>query len=107
MENAFKLLNRIGRFNLGKVDEEILASFHLIEIDFLLEKMKIELESDSPFMLFIFLLLPALMVIMCENTHEKVKKFNPSLARLIATAILLVWCIFSLGGISSFLYFNF
>ena len=40
-----------------------------------------------------------------KNCHEK--KFKPDLGNAVSTVILLVWSIFSLSGLSTFLYFNF
>ena len=52
------------------------------------------------------LLVLALMVILnFQNIQEKV--FRPTWKSMLLTSIMLVWSIFSLSGVSTFLYFNF
>lgn len=45
------------------------------------------------------------LVLNCANNQERLQKV--SVASLVFTPILLVWCLVSLGSISVFLYFNF
>ena len=42
-----------------------------------------------------------------ENAYDIAGKLKFGNASMLLTAILLVWCILSFSGISSFLYFNF
>lgn len=105
MGQAFRFLERIGTCDFGKVDEEILACFRLTEIDFALRRLHVEL--DSVLIMGAFLVFSMLIILCCKNNVENVEKFRASLSKLAASAVLLVWCIFSFGGISTFLYFNF
>ena len=41
------------------------------------------------------------------NAYEKMKTFKPTVLTFIITLFLLVWSVFSMEGISEFLYFNF
>lgn len=48
----------------------------------------------------------ALMIALIpKNLYEK--KFKPGMGNALISVILLVWCILSFSGVSSFLYFNF
>ena len=47
------------------------------------------------------------IVFACPNAREYSRRFAPTLPRLAVTCILLVWCVYSLSGVSTFLYFNF
>ena len=42
-----------------------------------------------------------------ENAYDIAGKLKFGYVSMLLTAILLVWCILSFSGISSFLYFNF
>ena len=42
-----------------------------------------------------------------KNAYEKMKIFKPTFMNVFVTAVLLVWCICSFAGVSTFLYFNF
>ena len=42
-----------------------------------------------------------------NNAYEKMKIFKPTFMNVFVTAVLLVWCICSFAGVSTFLYFNF
>ena len=47
------------------------------------------------------------VVFLCPNARECERRFTPSIPKLAVTCILLVWCVYSLSGMSTFLYFNF
>lgn len=105
MGQAFQFLKKIGNCDFGKTDEEILSCFRLIEFDFALQRMHVEL--DSVFIMAVFLVASMLIILLCKNNMERTERFHGSLKKLAAAALLLVWCIFSFSGISTFLYFNF
>ena len=48
-----------------------------------------------------------ILVLRAPNAHEKMQRFQPGILSLIGIAILLVWCMTSFAGVSTFLYFNF
>ena len=47
------------------------------------------------------------LVLLAPNAYEKMKNMKCTLWELAVISILLIWCIFSLSGVSTFLYFNF
>lgn len=107
MEQAFWFLKRIANCDFGKVNGEIVSCFLLTEIDFCLQRLNVELKPDSVLIMAGFLALSAFIILLCRNSYEKMEKFRPALITTAASAFLLVWCISSFGGISTFLYFNF
>ena len=104
--DAIRLINRIFLFHFGEISNEIVTSFHLPELLFLNKKISI-LAFYPKFFLVSFLGVAFLLMLGSENAFEKMKKFKPTILNLIVTIILLVWCIFSFSGVSTFLYFNF
>lgn len=107
MKDAWQFIGRITEWDFGKIRGSILSKFNLVEIDFLLRKLHIETEPGSPVLLLLFLAVSMLIILGCRNVYEQTEKFRPSVFKIAACAVLLVWCVFSFSGISTFLYFNF
>lgn len=107
MKDALQFLGRITNWDFGKIRGSIASKFRLVEIDFVLKGFKIEIEPDSPVFLMIFLGISIWIILGCRNVYEQAGKFRASVLKIAVSAVLLVWCVFSFGGISTFLYFNF
>ncbi len=107
MADAWLFLGRITAWDFGKIRGSILGKFRLTEIDFLLERLKIEMEADSPLILILFFAFSMLIILGCRNVYGRTEKFRASVFKILVSAGLLVWCIFNFSGISTFLYFNF
>ncbi len=103
---ALKILNRIAIFDFQPISQDILNCFRLTEFSWLVEKLNIE--SYFPyFILQMFVITAIILILGSKNAYEKMKEFKPSLKNAIFTVCLLIWCIFSFSGVSTFLYFNF
>jgi alginate O-acetyltransferase complex protein AlgI len=42
-----------------------------------------------------------------RNAHEHMDTFRPTAKNFLGITLLLVWCVMSFSGVSTFLYFNF
>ncbi|MCM1385707.1 MAG: MBOAT family protein [Bacillus sp. (in: Bacteria)] len=103
---ALRFLKIMASCSFGAIDENILSCFNLPEITFFLQKMPIE--SIYPyFTITIFFVLSMAVILGCKNAYEKMNEFKPSAFRVAASAFLMLLCICSFSGISTFLYFNF
>lgn len=103
---ALAFLNKIAVCDFGIMKEEILECFRLYEIIFFLYHTPIE--SMYPcFIANVFFLFSMAAVLGCRNAYEKMQIFKPTVLRVFASAFLLVWCVCSFTGVSTFLYFNF
>ena len=50
----------------------------------------------------------ALVITFCgKNVDALAEKWEPKVINALITAVLFVWCVVSLSGVSTFLYFNF
>ena len=58
-------------------------------------------------MLLVFLGAALLIALLPKNSGEMCERFKPGVLNSLAVALLLVWCVFSFAGVSTFLYFNF
>ena len=92
--------------NFGPIQSEILNCFKLVEINYFVTKTPIQ--SVYPyFQLAAFFIIAFFMILGARNAYEKAETFRPSFGKALTAAVLLVWCVFSFSGISTFLYFNF
>lgn len=104
--DAAMFLGKIADFDFGPVDAGLTAGFYLPECQ-LLDSL-IPFTGICPeFFLLVFTGTALFMLFGMKNAYEKMKAFEPTVGRLLAAVVLLVWCICSFSGVSTFLYFNF
>ena len=106
VSEALKLLNRIAMFNFGGIRKEILECFKPVELSILLANTSVDLAYPN-LALTVFYVSCLLIILGCKNAHEKMELFRPTFLKAATFAFLMAGCIFSLSGISTFLYFNF
>lgn len=104
--DALTILHKIAVFDFGNISEEILGCFRLTEIVFFIVHTPIEIMYPY-FMLQVFFLFSMAAILGGRNAYEKMKRFKPTMASVFTSAFLLIWCICSFTGKSTFLYFNF
>ncbi len=103
---ALRFFKIIASCRFGAVDANILYCFDLPEITFFLGKIL----TESVYMYLIitvFFVMSMVIILCCKNAYEKMNEFKPSALRMAAAAFLMLLCICSFSGISTFLYFNF
>lgn len=106
MRSALRFLNRIVMLNFGTIWNDILSCFRLPELVFCLKRTPIEIVY--PYITIICFFLGSIVLLLgSRNTGEKTECFKPTEYRAITIAVLLVWCIFSLGSVSTFVYSDF
>lgn len=101
-----EILNIIAKFNFGPIRQEILNCFRLPEIAFVMKYFTVE-EIYPYFVLIMFYVVSFIIILGCKNAYEKMQSFKYTFLNVVLVSILLVWCVFSFSGISTFLYFNF
>lgn len=101
---AYDILKRIIRLDTFEINLELYWSFSLTEFNYLKGIGPI-VNSVAGFWMWFFL---GMGLFICLNMTDVAKKeFKPTVKRMIGTVIALFWSVISLGGISTFLYFNF
>ena len=69
---------------------------------------EIDLLAVYPYLFLLgFFVVAFIAVLGMNNSYEKMQKFVPSIRKSLLTVFLMIWCICSFSGISTFLYFNF
>lgn len=95
--------------NFGDINSNILSAFQLSEFEKLLYNIPgVDLLGKYPYLLLgVYFIFGIIIILGTENAYEKMKRFRPRAIDAVVNAALFVWCIFSLSGVSTFLYFNF
>ena len=105
---AATLITRIFTGGHKRLATQLSACFQLDEIWYVLKVtplMKLSFAWDS--CLWLFLIVAVVMIFFCRNAITIADKCKIGVKTTIATAILLIWSIISLAGVSTFLYMNF
>lgn len=105
---AQAFLGKIFTFQDMNASSALLAQYSLMEIDYFVQRipfLSTLVSSVNGFYAMVFLLGCYIVCLNCQNNQEKV--FRPTIGRAFTTIFFLIWGIFSLSGISVFLYFNF
>ena len=91
-----------------KLESGLLQQFDILEFTYIEEHVGVLLNIAKTYpqlhMLFI-LLIGLVIALFGRNLYEK--EFKPTIKNALLSMILLVWCVMSFSGVSSFLYFNF
>lgn len=106
--DALQFFKNLLSFNFGGISQDILNCFQLREITTPLNILFPTLLINYPkIILIVYFIISLYIVLNCQTTVEKMKKFKPTVMNCVMLAILLLWCIVSFTSISTFLYFNF
>ncbi len=107
--DAIIFLKRLLVLDFGPIHDGILNAFQLPEIMILVRRIPqlIYLEWNPGLLVLVFFSAALYLLLGEKNARERMLEFKPSLKNLLLTVILLVWCVLSFSGVSTFLYFNF
>jgi len=104
VSQAFDLLKRMMRLDTFNLSPELTWCFDLQEFNYL-KGIGIITYNVFGFWMWFFM---AIGLFACINmTDVAEKEFKPTWKKALGTAMMLVWAVVSLSGISTFLYFNF
>ncbi len=96
-------ISKVFCMDFGPISQGYIDAFCLPEFSLLLEK----LNFSSEYMLYIFFGFAFFIILGCKNAKESMESFKPNLSNSIIVIILIIWCVFSMAGVSTFLYVNF
>ena len=105
---ALHMLGQLIPMKAGPIYTEYTTFFQIPEIQYGLKALHLDtLPYSSMYGLIGFVLLSFFLVFGCKNLYENEQKHRPTVPGTICLSVLAVWCIVSLSGVSTFLYFNF
>lgn len=108
VSQANELIAKIftGGFHIPNI--QISDAFNLDEFWYVLKVLKLtDFTYSNEILMIVFTLVILLFVFLGKNVHELAAKWKPTVINAIITACLFIWCVVSLSGVSTFLYFNF
>jgi len=83
-------------------------AFNLGEFWYILKILKVAaLPYANYYIMILFSVFTVVITFAGKNIDELAEKFRPTVINAMITAVLFVWCVVSLSGVSTFLYFNF
>lgn len=87
---------------------EYAVFFQIPELLYGLKLLHLDTMPYSPYYgMIAFTLIAVLLIFCCKNLYESEESHKPTVFGTICLSGLAVWCIVSLSGVSTFLYFNF
>ena len=108
ISDACKLIIRIFIGGFGKPIDGIVEAFNLDEFWYILKILHLtNFTFSREILMILFTVVILLVVFFGKNVQELTKKWKPNALTAIITTFLFIWCVVSLSGVSTFLYFNF
>lgn len=109
IEAAVQLLRQMWSLSFTGLASGLVSCFNLQELSYiLLHLFHCKILSWYGYFFFLLFFAGAIGLILgTKNAYEMMTSFSPSIIKSFTAAFLLIWCIFSFSGISTFLYFNF
>ncbi len=109
LTDAFRFIGRIFSFDFGHINNNIITCFNLDTFSIIVSKLTPFQITHAMCGTFVVLIMLAFVLITMhlKNAYERMLCMKTNLKTSVITIVLLVYCIVSLSGISTFLYFNF
>jgi alginate O-acetyltransferase complex protein AlgI len=103
---ATTLLKKLVSWEFDGFDTTFFELVKSVEFEEFLSIIPLD-AAYPPLLITAYFVIAFFMLLGSRNAFEKMQSFRPTLFKMGVTLILLVWSVFSLSGISTFLYFNF
>ncbi len=101
LKNMFSLSGR-------SVYLEFTGFFQVPELWYAVKLLNLDLfPGGAYYCMAVFLIVSLVLIFCCRNLYESEKKSRPGIFGTCCLSVLAVWCVVSLSGVSTFLYFNF
>ena len=105
---AVYMLKQLVTVNGSRIYTELTLFFQPPEILYGFKLLRLNtLPYSSYFGLAAFSITAIILIFFCGNLYESERKHKPTVLGTACLSVLAVWCIVSLSGVSTFLYFNF
>ena len=108
VKEAVTLFRTIADFRGGRLNWELAGSFNLDEFWYVIKVLHLDRWQYGHYICMVLILLAALLLVFFGKTAaDFVKAAKPKMIHALIMAVLFVWSVLSLTGVSSFLYVNF
>jgi len=106
MADACLMLKQLCSCNIGEINQELVNSVMTAEWSFLCSQIGV-LSQHSELIAMGYIFVPMIIVLGSKNVYERMQEFKPRVITSMVISALLILCIISFSGVSTFLYFNF
>lgn len=103
---AWVILKKAISFDFSGFDAAFITKIESPELVEVMDLLSVR-EIFPPVILVGWLAAAFIIMLGSKNAYEKMKVFKPTVITFVVAMFLLVWSVFSMEGISEFLYFNF
>lgn len=103
---VIEYFKRLFSFEFGGIRSSLYTGFLLPEFEKIFSIMPFA-SYASLICMIVFFIITTIIVFFCRNTNELKNGFKAKTGNAVFIALLFIWCVLSLGGVSIFLYFNF
>ena len=108
LSQAGEFLGRLIEGGFAAPAARITEAFNLEEFWYVIKILHLDRLPGSELYLCIgFIAVAFWFVFFARNAGEREKSFEPNRKNMLVTAFLMIWCVVSLSGVSSFLYYRF
>ena len=108
LSQAGEFLGRLFGGGFAAPAVRITEAFNLEEFWYVIKILHLDrLPGSELYLCFGFLAVAFWLVFFARNAGEREKSFEPNGKTMFVTAFLMIWCVVSLSGVSSFLYYRF
>ena len=108
LAQARQMFGRIAAGGFGKPSVAVSGAFQLGELWYVIKLLRLDrLPGSDLFLCAAFTLVSLVLVFFVPNAGELEERFTADRKSMFVTAVLFLWCVLSLSGVSTFLYFNF
>jgi len=105
---ANQMMGQLLQHKFGKINLQLTEKLNMDEFWYVLKVLHLDQGAYSNAYIAIGLLVVCLfMVFCCKNVNELAERFTPKVWNGVVIVGLFTWCVVSLSGVSTFLYFNF
>lgn len=105
---ALALFGKMGKGGFGWPSSGIYEAFNLDEFWYGMKVLHLTgLPHSELYLCAAFISVSLGIVFFHKNAEEMTERLSPRLSNMVLTAALFLWCVVSLSGVSTFLYFNF
>lgn len=107
--DALRFFQRLATGQFGPIRAELSGAFLQPEFEFVFSHIPfLNLFNIHPELFLLVWFGGAMMMLLIpRNAYQHMERFHPTGWNLLGCVILIVWCVMSFSGVSTFLYFNF
>ena len=108
ISDALTLITRVFTGGQKRIATQLAAGFQLDEIWYVIKVTPFaNMQFGWDICLWLFLIVAGIMIFFLPNAMTVAGKAKIGWRTTVITAVLMVWCILSFAGVSTFLYMNF